>query len=144
MLNSCKCFSTSCLNVVKLMFLFIELGNFLQTEGPIYETFPPHVSFTKRNLKCSVIISWTYSTLWSIFQDFHVIRACIIDIIKNCEISALLYSLINSQPINCFEIFFRDLIHFVKFWAEMNAFILHYLQFFLSFTLRLRYHAEHA
>ena len=30
-------FFTSCLNVFKLMFLFIELSNLFQTEGPIYE-----------------------------------------------------------------------------------------------------------
>ena len=30
-------FFTSCLNLFKLMFLFIELGNLFQTEGPIYE-----------------------------------------------------------------------------------------------------------
>ena len=29
-------FFTSCLNLFKLIFLFIELGNLFQTEGPIY------------------------------------------------------------------------------------------------------------
>ena len=32
-------FFTSCLNVFKLMFLFIELGSFFQTQGSIYERF---------------------------------------------------------------------------------------------------------
>ena len=36
-LNSHKCFFISCLNLFKVMFLFIELGNLLQTEGPICE-----------------------------------------------------------------------------------------------------------
>ena len=50
-------FFTSCLNVFKL-FLFTELGNLLQTEGPRYEKlFCPNGRFTKRNLKSSVIIS---------------------------------------------------------------------------------------
>ena len=41
-------FFTSCLNGFKLMFLFIELGNLLQTEGPIYERlFCPMVVLRK-------------------------------------------------------------------------------------------------
>ena len=53
----------------------------------IIRTFLPHGSFTKRNLKFSVIISWTYSSLWSVLKEFfQVVRACIIDIYKNCNI----------------------------------------------------------
>ena len=33
----------SYLNVFKLMFLFIELGHLFHAEGPIYETFLPHI-----------------------------------------------------------------------------------------------------
>ena len=54
-------FFTSCLTVFKLMFLFfIELGYLFQTEVLIYERLP-HVSFSKRNFRSSVITSWTYS-----------------------------------------------------------------------------------
>ena len=53
----------------------------------IIRTFLPHGSFTKRNLKFSVIISWTYFSLWSVLKEFfQVVRACIIDIYKNCNI----------------------------------------------------------
>ena len=44
-------FFTSCLKVFKLMFLFIELGNLFQTEGPIYERlFCPMVVLRKGTL----------------------------------------------------------------------------------------------
>ena len=80
----------------------------------------------------------------SIIRDlFPVIRTCIIDKFKNCDISVFLYSLFCMQPVNCFEIFFRDML-FVEFQIEKNAFILNYMQFLLSFTLRLGYHVGHA
>ena len=44
-------FFKSCLNLFKLMFLFIKLGNLFQTEGPIYERlFCPMVVLRKGTL----------------------------------------------------------------------------------------------
>ena len=61
----------------------------------------------------------------SLIKDlFHVIRACIIDKFKNCDISVFLYPLFCMQPINCLEIFFRGMF-FVKFQIETNAFTLY-------------------
>ena len=118
------------------MFISIELGNLFQNEGPLYESlFCPMVVSPKETLSLTF---WTYFTLWSMFKDFfHVIRAYIIVIRKNCDIYALLYSLINKQSIYCFEIFFRDMIHFATFYAETNAFILHCLKFF-KFYIKVR------
>ena len=50
-------FFGSCLNVLRLMFLFVEFGNLFQTNSLIYEKLCPNVSFSKRNFKSSVIIS---------------------------------------------------------------------------------------
>ena len=49
--NNNNNFFTSCLNLFKLMFLFIKLGHLFQTEGPIYEgLFCPMVVLQKGTL----------------------------------------------------------------------------------------------
>ena len=49
--NNNNNFFTSCLNLFKLMFLFIKLGHLFQTEGPIYEgLFCPMVVLRKKTL----------------------------------------------------------------------------------------------
>lgn len=118
-------FFISSLNLLKLIFRFIEPGNVFHTGGiNIWKTLLPHMRFYRRNLK---ILENYFRNLFycpGMFIDFfQVIRPYIIDIFESMTFNPL----INSQAVG-FERLFRYMIHFVKFYAEANSFILCNLQ----------------
>ena len=112
-------FFTSCLTVFKLMFLFIELANLFQNEGSIWKTFLPHISFTKRNFKFSIIIYWTYSTLWSsIFKSCSYIIRGLLTYLKTVTVKGTLMQIWKSACIFVFTWKYVEnftLKHFVRF-----------------------------